>query len=102
MDLPLNRTQLIEIVENSAQLMADTFGLPLSFAGKDGRTDAAGAVTEIDRAVQTKLMEALPGDFMGEEEGQRVTGSDLIWMLIRWMEPEPSFEGLLHPRALSR
>jgi myo-inositol-1(or 4)-monophosphatase len=79
MDLPLNRTQLIEIVENSAQLMADTFGLPLSFAGKDGRTDAAGAVTEIDRAVQTKLMETLPGDFMGEEEGQRVTGSDLIW-----------------------
>ena len=80
MDIPFSLTKLIKIVENSATPIADAFGLPVSFTGKDGRTDAAGAVTDIDQTVQTRLMEALPGDFMGEEEGQRITGSDFIWL----------------------
>jgi fructose-1,6-bisphosphatase/inositol monophosphatase family enzyme len=72
--------ELVKIVQEASAPIATAFGQPLAYEEKDGRTDAAAAVTAIDRAIQAKLMEALPGDFMGEEEGERITGSKLVWL----------------------
>jgi fructose-1,6-bisphosphatase/inositol monophosphatase family enzyme len=72
--------ELVKIVQEASAPIATAFGQPLAYEGKEGRTDVAAAVTAIDRAIQAKLMEALPGDFMGEEEGERITGSKLAWL----------------------
>jgi fructose-1,6-bisphosphatase/inositol monophosphatase family enzyme len=81
MNIILKRTALVKIVKRvSAQIAAD-FGQPLAHQGKNGYVGAAGAVTEIDHAIQADLMVALVGDFMGEEEGQRDTGSNFVWLV---------------------
>ena len=81
MSIILKRIALVKIVKQvSAQIAAD-FGQPLAHQGKDGYVGAAGAVTEIDLAIQAELMAALVGDFMGEEKGQRDTGSNFVWLV---------------------
>lgn len=80
MHTSLSRNELIHLVTAAAKPIDDAFGLPLAYQGKEGRTDAAAAVTAIDRTIQATLMEKLPGDFMGEEDGQRITGSSQVWL----------------------
>ena len=81
MDNPIDRTELVKIVQRASAPIAEAFGLPLTYQEKEGRTEAAAAVTTIDRAIQAKLMAILPGDFTGEEKGHRDTGSNFVWLV---------------------
>lgn len=78
---PIDRSGLIEIVESAAVSIAQNFGLPLVYESKRGRSFAGAAVTAIDRDIQAKLMELLPGNFMGEEDGGRDDGGEYVWLV---------------------
>lgn len=76
----MNRDMLVAIVKDVAKPIAESFGLPLVYEAKEGLTSAAAAVTAIDRDIQAKLMSVLSGDFMGEEDGERITGNSKVWL----------------------
>lgn len=75
----IGRQALVEIVKDVSTPIAHNFGLPLVYESKEGRSFAGSAVTAIDRDIQAKLMEVLPGDFLGEETGGRMTGAKRVW-----------------------
>ena len=81
MDIPLTRSTLIDLVKRASAPITTAFGLPLAYQGKDGRDAIAAAVTDIDQAIQSTLMDMLTGDFIGEEVGGRFTETHTSWLV---------------------